>query len=212
MEIHKNKNLIMTELKLMIDGLEKTYNIPTTWDDITIQTYKKIVNIPSEVKGVFLSIELAIRLIGLDRDTIEELPIEEFNKILEQMTFINEELKAELAESIEVGGETFYFKKDFSKLTTGEVASIDLILQSAEGKWYDVIEKLLCIFLRKKVGDELEKFKSEMMDRAELFKDLKIKDVQPIFFYFSSGENGSPEAMKESLENQPKRKKNEIQD
>jgi hypothetical protein len=45
-----------------------------------------------------------------------------------------------------------------------------------------------------------------------LFKDLKIKDVQPIFFYFSSGENGSPKAMKESLESKTKRKKNEIQD
>jgi hypothetical protein len=210
-EIYKTKIKIMTDLKLTIDGVERDYKIPDSWNDITVEGYQKIVNMPKDLTGVFLSIELAIRMTGMSREIIEELPIEEFNKILDRMTFVNSEMGDHLKESVEIDGETYFFKKDFTKLTTGEVASIDLILNSSDNNWYNVIEKLLCIFLRKKVDGELEKFKSEMMDRADKFKRLKITDVQPIFFYFSSGVTGSQNDMKDSSV-KPKSANQETQD
>jgi hypothetical protein len=175
----------MVKLDITIDGKSKTYKIPEKWEEITVGQYQDIVTIDPELKGVFLSIKLANLILSIPEEEIEDLPIEEFNNILDKMSFLNTEVVKKNKEFVKLNDELYYFKKDFNKLTTGEVASIDMILSDAEGNWYAVMDKLLCIYLRKE-GET--KFKTEFMQRAPLFKALPITDVINLFFSFSNGE------------------------
>ena len=70
----------------------------------------------------------------------------------------------------------------------GEVISLELIMKEADGNLFKMMDKLLCIFLRKKKNNgKLETFKPEMMSRAELFKKAPISKVYNVFSFFLIG-------------------------
>ena len=53
--------------------------------------------------------------------------------------------------------------------------------------------QLLCIFLRKKKENgQLEKYKTSFMNRVEIFKKIKIDEINHIFNFFLTGRNLSP--------------------
>ena len=100
------------------------------------------------------------------------------------------ETPLEEKEYLLVEGDKYYLKKDFSQLTLGEQASIEIILKKYDGKLENAISELLCIFLRKKRDNgKLEKFKNSFMGRSEMFNDVMIADVHNIFIFFLTGRN-----------------------
>jgi hypothetical protein len=111
-----------------------------------------------------------------------------------------------------LGDDKYYLKKDFSQLTMGEVISIDTIMAEANGNIYKVMDKLLCIFLRKKKENgNLETFKPEFMERRWGFRDIKISKVFNLFSFFLTGNNILQNNTNPSLENQKKKNKSKKQ-
>ena len=69
------------------------------------------------------------------------------------------------------------------------------------------MDKLLCIFLRKKKENgNLEAFKSEFMERRWGFRDIKISKVFNVFNFFLNGGSSLLNNMNPSLENPPKQR------
>ena len=174
----------MKTLEIKVNGELKEFSLPEKWNEITVETYQKITDIDTELRGVFLSIELVSIVTGLSRDLIDDLDIEDFNLILDTMNFLNRDVPKLPKKSVKIDGDTYHIKKDFNKFKVGEIASIDMILSEAEGNFYKVMPKLLCVYLRK-AGEE--KFDSEFLSREELFKKLPITDVIDLFFHSTDG-------------------------
>jgi len=131
--------------------------------------------------------------------------VEDFEKLMEVFKFTTKELEAINVESIELEGEVYYLKSDFSQLTMGEVISIETILQSADGNLFKVMDKLLCIFLRKKKENgNLEAFKGEFMNRVSIFQKAPITKVYNLFSFFLTGGTTLEDNTKDYLENPPK--------
>lgn len=174
----------MKTLEIKVNGELTEFKLPEKWQEISVADYQQIVSVDTELKGLFLSIELVTKITGISRDIINDLDLEDFNLILDTMSFLNSDVPKLPKSSVKIGDETYHIIKDFNKLKIGEIASIDMILSEAEGNFYKVMPKLLCIYLRK-AGEN--KFDAKFLEREELFKRLPITDVIDVFFHLTDG-------------------------
>ena len=196
----------MINLKLEIDDEVREFNLPENWDEVTIGDFVKLFSFNREgLTTIELSVKVINILTGIDEELVMMMNITDFEKLVEVFNFTTKELEPVNVESIELEGEVYYLKSDFAKLTMGEVISIETILQSADGNLFKVMDKLLCIFLRKKKENgKLEAFKGEFMDRVNIFKNAPITKVYNIFSFFLTGGNTLEDNTKDFLENPPK--------
>jgi len=195
----------MIKINLEIDDEVREFNLPQDWSEVTIGDFVKIFSINKENLTQF---EVAIKTIniltGIDEETIMMMNVNDFESMTENLMFTKTDITPINVDSIELNGEVFYLKNDFSQLTMGEVISIETILQSADGNLFKVMDKLLCIFLRKKKDNgKLENFKGTFMSRADLFKTAPITKVYNIFSFFSNGGTTLEDSTKVSLESLP---------
>ena len=195
----------MIDLKIEIDDEVMEFNIPESWAEVTVEQYIDSLKIDRDnLKEIDIMIELLGVFCDVDRDIVEQMPYDKFNELILVLSFTNEPIKEELADSVMVGEEEYFLKKDFTSLTMGEIISVEALIGSHEDLSM-AIPELLCIFLRKKKENgKLEKFKSSFLKRADSFKKLSIESVHQVFFYFSDGKNLSLDNMKDSLEKEEK--------
>jgi len=196
----------MIKINLEIDDEVKEYSLPESWDELTIGDFVKLFSFN---RDGLTRVELYVKIINILTDIDEELVmmmnVEDFEKLMEVFKFTTKELEAINVESIELEGEVYYLKSDFSQLTMGEVISIETILQSADGNLFKVMDKLLCIFLRKKKENgNLEAFKGEFMNRVSIFQKAPITKVYNLFSFFLTGGTTLEDNTKDYLENPPK--------
>ncbi|CAA6810351.1 MAG: Unknown protein [uncultured Sulfurovum sp.] len=177
------------KITIEIDDEIIEMELPQSWDDVTIDDYTKITKVTADGKqDNQILIDMIHSITDVDKEILWQMPVTSFNQIAELFEFTLIPIENKQIDSIEIENETYWLKKDFKELTVGESASIDLLLKDNEGKLDGAMAKLLCVFLRKKKENgKLESFKSSFMDREELFKTVKISDVNNLFIFFSTG-------------------------
>lgn len=176
----------MITLELTHNNNITEYNIPNSWEDITVEKFQKLAN--TEYEEGMNDIEQLIRNISVLTDIPEEnlykFTSSNFKLIADNFLFLTTEIKDDFKDEIQIGGETYYVKKEFKELTLGEEITINVILEKSEGNIMRCMDLLLTLFLRKKVNDELEEYDTRFKSRVELFKDIKITDIYNLFGFF----------------------------
>lgn len=203
----------MINLIIDLDGEEKQFSIPTSWNEVTVKKAAKLAEIQLKNKtDIESAADIVSVLADIDQETIYMLTAHQFNDLVEHIKFTLEKIDSpELKDSIFIEDEEYFLKKDFTKLTMGEIISIDTILKQYENNIAPAMAKLLCIFLRKKKENgSLETFKNSFMEREILFEEVIISDVNDLFLFFLDGENLSQNNMKDYLENQKSNQESEI--
>jgi hypothetical protein len=180
----------MIKVSIEIEDEVREFDLPENWNEVSVEQFIKLFSFDREELTI---IEITSKVIncftGIDEDLLMLMDYEDFTKIAKQLEFTkNDEGLVEQSEFIELNDEVYYIKTDFSKYTMGEIISIETILGEANGNIFRVMDKLLCVFLRKKKDNgKLETFKGEFMDRKELFKMAPISKVYNVFSFFLSG-------------------------
>lgn len=185
----------MINLNLKIDGENKMIEVPTKWEDITVDQYQKIIAIDltdsenDSIKQFNIRQEQFCILTGITIDILELFSMDDFNSIEKNFEFMRDEMKGEIQKSIIIEGEEYHLYTEFEKLTVGEQFSIDIITKESNGDLLKVYTKLLCLFLRKKNEDgTFETFKTAHMNRESMFGKLPIVTVNSLMVFFSNGE------------------------
>ena len=194
----------MTILNLEIDGDKMRFEIPDCWADVTVETFSKIHKIDREnLTDIEAEVAAVSMMAGIDEDTLFLMTPEEYNTVGKIVEFVNEDVESSSVDSIMVGEDEYFLKKDFDKLTMGEIVSLNIIMEKTKGNIPEMMPEMLCIFLRKKKANgKLEGFKKSFMERAEMFKDIKITDVNSLFLFFSGGGISSINNTQDSSESQ----------
>lgn len=176
-------------LEIEIDGDVKEFVIPQSWNEVSVgQTTKLALLQRDGVNNLELMVKILSILAKMDEDIVYMMQQEDFVKVIEAINFTNQEIKGELKDCVNIEGEDYYLKKDFDKLTMGEIISIETIIKQHNNNVQLALPQLLCIFLRKKKENgNLESFKNSFMQRQELFEGLTITDVNDIFVFFLDG-------------------------
>lgn len=180
------------KIKLEIEDKEKEYNLVVNWDEVTVGQYAEIIKTQQQkdLTEIQLSVKLVSILSGMHEDTIYSMDMEQLSSILQHIKFLNEPLQTKEVEYIEIEGEKYYLKKEFEKLSVGEMISLQVIEEQMRkedvNNLYAYLPKFLCIFLRKE--DEMDKFQNHFMGRENMFSNVKIVDVNDVFAFFLAGE------------------------
>lgn len=181
----------MINVTLEIDEKKINFEIPNSWEDITVQQYMDMLSLMKDIKEITTqdSLKIISLLSGVDVKLIGEMSPDEFKLLTDEVQFVYDPIPNNKLESIMIEGEEYFVKKDFSKqLTMGEVASIELITKQNEDV-YKALPELLTIFLRKKIDGRLEKYSEIEEDRSELFRNVKITQVHYLMGFFSTGKD-----------------------
>lgn len=180
----------MISVNIELEEGTKTYEFPTSWDDVTVEQFTKLFDGHKYTDNQLLgSVRVMSILSGIDEETIMSMDVEDFKTLSTHLNFVGDEVGTSDVDYLELDGEKYYLYKDFNKMTTGEVITIELLMEKNEGNIYKIMPELLCIFLRKKKKDgSFEKFNTSMMGRADKFKNIEISKIHHIFNFFSTGE------------------------
>lgn len=190
----------MIEVNIEVEGLNKTYNIPTEWDEITVKQFTQLYRVKDQTSNELMGVVNLISAISdIDSSLLLQMDIDDFKNLTSKITFITTEVPRVDVDYLEVGEDKYYLYTDFNKLTTGEVITIETLLESSEFDIHKVMADLLCLFLRKKDGDgKYEKFSTDMLKRKEIFLTLPITKIYHVFGFFLDGRNISTSNMKDS--------------
>jgi hypothetical protein len=192
----------MVKLNLEIDGENKTYDIPTQWDDVTVDKFIEIVKLDEKkhINDLEKVMELMNILTTIPKDDVELLPVESFMEIQNNFSFVKTDVDKKMKDSIVIDGEEYFVKNDFNDLTMGESITIETLLKEADNPMY-ILDKMLCLFLRKKKENgKLESFKTTFLtDRIDIFRNAPITEVYNNLIFFSNGVDILENNMKDFL-------------
>jgi hypothetical protein len=192
----------MVKLNLEIDGENKTYDIPTQWDDVTVDKFIEIVKLDEkkDINDLEKVMELMNILTTIPKDDVELLPVESFMEIQNNFSFVKTDVDKKMKDSIVIDGEEYFVKNDFNDLTMGESITIETLLKEADNPMY-ILDKMLCLFLRKKKENgKLESFKTTFLtDRIDIFRKAPITEVYNNLIFFSNGVDILENNMKDFL-------------
>ena len=156
-------------------------NVPTSWDDITLDKYQKIEKYYENKDDNFNVIDVLDILIDKDREYIEQLPAEFLEPILTHLVFITltPEVK-EPSNKIKIDGEE-YIINFMEKLKLGEYVAIDNVIK-ADRHDYASIFAILC----RKEGEVYDsKFEAEKFEeRKKMFLSQSVTSILPLINFF----------------------------
>jgi len=177
----------MIELNLKVNGVKDKYEICNDWSEATVEQFMKFSAIDFKAKTeIETLVDVISAFSSISPDELLLIPAKKFMKIIDAMEFTKSKLPEVEKDSIIINDEEYFLKKDFKDLNTGEMISINMIIEQGDDNLNRVIDKLLCIFLRKKVDGEIEVFTNDMMSRCDMFKKVKITEVYEMFIFFSN--------------------------
>ena len=181
----------MIEVKIDTDQEIKTYEFPDSWEEVTVKQFCDIYTHNFDNYNEFESSIVLLSIIsGIEREIIEMMDVDDFKMLLDKLKFIKEDVKKVETDSIKIGEDEYFLQMDFDRFTTGEIITIEMILEKANNNLFKVISELLCVFLRKKTDSgRLEKFKTTMLQRKTMFESVKIAEIYHIFGFFLTGKN-----------------------
>ena len=158
-------------------------HVPTSWDEVTLETYQKIEEYYDTITGDsrFNLMDVLHIFIDKDKDYIMALPSEFLDIILEKLSFLLTPMKEfEPSNKIEIDGET-YMVNVRNKLKTGEYIASDSILKDDKHN-YAAILAILC----RKPNEIYDlKFENEIApERIKMFEKQPITKIMPIIAFF----------------------------
>jgi hypothetical protein len=197
------KKEFMIEVNIDVEGIKMTYNVPDSWDEVTVEQFANLYRHKNPNNNELLgAVNIISALSGIDSGVLLQMDIDDFKELATRVTFITSDVPRTDVDYIEIGEDKYYLYSDFNKLTTGEVITLETLMGSVEYDIHKIIPDLLCLFLRKKDSEgKYEKFTTEMLKRKELFLSLKITQIYHIFNFFFLGESSSQNSMKDSTKN-----------
>lgn len=156
------------------------WNCPKSWNDINLGLYQDIEQYYIDNKDNVNIIDILHILCDKTKDEVNALPLQFIEKILEQLTFLNEQPQVEPSNKVEINGEPYIVHTD-RELRTGEFVATDMVIKS-DSHDYATLMAILC----RKEGEEYDsKFENEILpDRVELFKKQPITKILPIVNFF----------------------------
>lgn len=162
--------------------------LPKSWAEVKIDTWQELSLVESETQIGVLINKLSI-LADCDPEEIRQMPIVEFNKVQQQLLFMNKPLKKEIKLKIEIDGKKYGMIPDLNFLTTGEF----LDAENWKDKSVENLHLYLALLYRPIISEDGDDYKIEphkaegFMKRAELFrKNLTIEYVWGTLLFFSS--------------------------
>ena len=165
----------------------ENYHIPENWSDVNLDLLMKIsdlekLNFDSHYERSLFVVSV---MTGMTKDQLEELPLIDFNFLVNEFSWITNMPDSKLDSEINIDG-VVYVPVKLEKITTGEMISLE-VLQKDNAT--SNIPKIAAVLIRPLKDGRIEKLRDleDINNRAEIFRQkLTVAHYWPIvegFFY-----------------------------
>lgn len=159
----------------------ETYNLPTKWEDITLEQWSKIQELYGETENELDLTELIHILANKPKEEVKQLPIDFLEKILASLTFLNIKPKEEKPlPRIEIDG-VKYEINIMEKMKVGEYIDVTTLIKNDKYN-YPMLFAIICRKKNEKYDDD---FIADILpSRIEMFSKQPIIKILPLMGFF----------------------------
>jgi hypothetical protein len=176
------------------------YNIPTSWDEITIGQQIEISELVNRDES-FRNIHMISTYTGIPMEILQRMNINDFKKILNIMKFLKEEHNPVVIKSFVHKGNIYFLADSMLKGETQDFLSIEGILKRFKDNPTKALPYIVAITCKRQ-GETLTDY--DAVQRGEEFLDLPYSTVNNIWFFFAETGNMLSNSIKQYLSLQDK--------
>lgn len=159
------------------------YNIATKWEDITLLQWSNYVRTTQQYKEENKEMDIITTLehfSNIPREVIYQIPTDLFERLLNNLKFIDEEPRIEPSNKVTINNEVYAINTMY-KLKVKEYMDLNTILENDKYN-YPVIFAILC---RKQDEEYDENFISDVMEkRIQMFENISVIEGMKLIAFF----------------------------
>ena len=174
------------KVKIKKEGKTKKYNVISSWSDVTLEKWLKLVEVDTESKSKE-ALETITALSDMPKQLVKELGIQDEAVIMSRIAELQAEEDNNLKRIIEVEGKEYGFHPDLDRITLGEYADVETMIKNGiEDNMPEVMAILYRpVSMKGKNGVyTIEAYDGNISIRAEEMKKMSAEQVQSALRFF----------------------------
>ena len=173
------------KVKIKKKGKKKNYNLITSWADVTLEKWIKLIAAQTGTKTKEARETIAV-MSDIPKSLINEMALKDVAIIMTKLSELQGEKNTELKKIIEIEGQQYAFHPNLDDLTLGEYADIETFIKvGLEKKMPEIMAVLFRpITEREKDVYAIAAYDGKIAIRAEKMKRMSAEQVQSALVFF----------------------------
>ena len=173
------------KVKIKKKGKKKNYNLITSWADVTLEKWIKLIAAQTGTKAKEARETIAI-MSDIPKSLIDEMALKDVAILMSKLSELQAEKNTELKKIIEIEGQQYAFHPNLDELSLGEYADIETFIKAGlEKKMPEIMAVLFRpITEREKNVYAIAAYDGKIAIRAEKMKQMSAEQVQSALVFF----------------------------
>ena len=173
------------KVKIKKKGKKKSYNLITSWADVTLEKWIKLIAAQTGTKTKEAR-ETIAAMSDIPKSLIDEMALKDVAIIMSKLSELQAEKNTELKKIIEIEGQQYAFHPNLDDITLGEYADIETFIKAGlEKKMPEIMAVLFRpITEREKDVYAIAAYDGKIAIRAEKMKQMSAEQVQSALVFF----------------------------
>jgi hypothetical protein len=174
------------KVKINKDGKAKEFKLIDKWEDVTIETYSKLMTFTNGTKSSE-ALETLTELSNIPKELLKQLELKHIVLMLEKLSHLQSQEDTTLKNIIEINGVEYGFMPDLDSISLGQYADIETFIKNGIDKNLPELMAVLYSPIKLKKNDIyiIEPYDGDIRLRAEEMKQMSATQVHSalVFFY-----------------------------
>jgi hypothetical protein len=174
------------KVKINKEGKVKEFKLINKWEDVTIETYSKLMTFTNGTKSSE-ALETLTELSNIPKELLKQLELKHIVLMLEKLSHLQSQEDTTLKNIIEINGVEYGFMPDLDSISLGMYADIETFIKNGIDKNLPELMAVLYSPIKLKKNDIyiIEPYDGDIRLRAEEMKQMSATQVHSalVFFY-----------------------------
>jgi len=174
------------KVKIKKQGKTESFNLISSWSDVTLETWLKLVDFETGTKTEEAT-ETIAALSDIPRRLVKELALSDVANIMSKVAELQAKQDTKLKRIIEINDIEYGFHPDLDSITLGEYADIEQFIKNGIDKQLPELMAVLYRPVKEKKNDIyiIDAYDGDIRLRTEEMKQMSAEQVQSalVFFY-----------------------------
>jgi hypothetical protein len=173
------------KVKIKKKGKKKSYNLITSWADVTLDKWIKLIEAQTGTKAKEAR-ETIAAMSDIPKSLIDEMALKDVAILMSKLSELQAEKDTKLKKIIEIEGQQYAFHPNLDELSLGEYADIESFIKAGLEKSMPEIMAVLFrpIVEREKDVYAIAAYDGKIAIRAEKMKQMSAEQVQSALVFF----------------------------
>jgi hypothetical protein len=172
------------KVKINKDGKAKEFKLIDKWEDVTIETYSKLMTFTNGTKSSEALATLT-ELSNIPKELLNQLELKHIVLMLEKLSHLQSQEDTTLKNIIEIDGVRYGYHPDFDEMCLGEFADLESFIKSGADKHLPEIMAVLYRPIKEEVDGvyTIEAYDGNIKIRTEIMRKMSATQVHSALFF-----------------------------